>query len=329
MSDGLTYCPFQPGAAIEVGPDGRISYARSPRGSGDYGGGYYEKSGPGRPFAGSPHWPQLPAGRRPMGPDGLAPHAPLPAAFRVVRASHGESPAIPFRVPVRDGAGVRVESTTLGCPGMSTCRIPMRRDAFTGQASARLEYGIGNMREDLALHEDNLCAGQVRTLAGKRTFVCRHDHTLGDLEAFVGELNRGRPDGLLLDTVLVTNGMYTVLFGNDPRTPNWTKGCPDYRNMTRQGGMTFLHPGPALYEFGFAMCREQGPAFVHGSTTVSCGESEVAVERHCAVAAPPDTSVPEVPWGVRFGVKMEWEEGRGTREAPPLAVGKSAGGRHG
>ncbi len=321
MSDGLTYCPFQPGAAIEVGADGRISYARSPHGSGDYGGGYYEKGGPGRPFAESPHWPQLPGDRRPMDPDGFAPNAPLPAAFRVVRAGHGESPPIPFRVPVRDGATVGVESLELGCPGMSTCRILIPRDAFTGQAPARLECGEGDMRHDLALYEDKLCAEQVRALGGEREFAYRHDSTLADLEAFVGELNRERPDGLQLDTVIVTYGMHLALFGNDKRTADWTRGYPDYRNMARLGGITFLHPEPALYECGFAMCRGQGPAFVHGPTTVSCGEAEVVVERHCAVVAPPDSGIPEVPWGVRFRARKEREGGRGTGQGP--------GGGHG
>jgi len=243
-----------------------------------------------------------------MDPDGLAPRAPLPAAFRVVRVCHGESPAIPFRVPVRNGAAAG--STTLECPAITPFRIPIARDDFTRRAPEYPGYREEDMRHDLALHEDKLCAGQVRTLEGERTFVCHHDSTLGDLEAFVGALNQGRPEGLLLDTVLVTSGMHLVLFGNDPRTPDWTRGYPDYRNMTRQGGITFLHPEPALYEFGFAMCREQGPVFVHGPTTVSCGESAVIVERHCAVVAPPDTGIPEVPWGVRFGVKMEWESGR-------------------
>jgi len=326
MSDGLTYCPFQPGSAIEIAAGGKIRYSRSPHGSGDYGGGYYEKGGPGRPFAESPHWPQLPGGRRPTDPDGLAPNAPLPAAFRVVRAGHGESPPIPFRVPVRDGATVGVESLELGCPGMSTCRIPVPRDAFTGQASARLEHGEDDMRHDLALYEDELCAEQVRTLAGERTFVYRDDSTLADLEAFVGEINRERPEGLQLDTVIVTYGMYLVLFGNDPRASNWARGYPDYRNMARLGGMTFFHPEQALYDCGFATCREQGPAFVHGPTTVSCGEHEVVVERHCAVAAPPDTGVPGVPWGVRFSAKKEREGGSG---AAPARAGQGPGGGHG
>lgn len=331
LSDGLTYCPFQPGSAIEVGVDGRISYARSPHGSADYGAGFYEKGGPGRPFAESPHWPQLPRNRRPCAPDGLAPCAPLPAAFRVVRAGRGESPAIPFRVPVRDGGAVGAGSTTTECPAMVTRKIPMPREAFIRRASSYLEDVEDDMGHDLALHEDELCARQVRSLAGDATFVCHYDSTLGDLEAFVGGLNRRRPEGLLLDTVLVTHGMYLVLFGNDPRTPDWTRGYPDYRNMTCQNGITFFHPEPALYESGFAMSREQGPVFVHGPTTVSCGEDGVEVERHCAVAAPPDSGIPEVPWGVKFDVVMEWNKGRAAGGGGMRAPGPRGdlGGKHG
>lgn len=47
MGDGPAYRPLQPGAAIGIGPDGRLSHARSPRGPGDYGGGYYELGTPG------------------------------------------------------------------------------------------------------------------------------------------------------------------------------------------------------------------------------------------------------------------------------------------
>jgi len=322
MSDGLTYCPFQPGSAIEVGANGKIRYSRSPHGSGDYGRGFYEKGGPGRPFGESPHWPQLPGGRRPMGPDGFAPNAPLPAAFRAVRAGHGKAQAIPFRIPVRDGDSVRAESTKLECPVLTTCRIPVPRDDFTGGAPAHPGHGMDDVMHDLALYEDSLCAGQVQTLAGNRTFVYGHGSTLADLEAFVKELNCGRPDGLELDTVIVTYGMYLVLFGNDSRLEDWTRGYPEYRNVARLNGTTFFHPEPALYEFGFAMSREQGPVFVHGPTTVSCGEAEVVVERHCAVAAPPDAGVPEVPWGVRFGVRVERDWGDAQPRADP-------GGRHG
>lgn len=329
MSDGITYCPFQPGSAIEVGADGRIRYSRSPHGSADYGAGFYEKGGPGRPFGESPHWPQLPRNRRPAAADGHAPEAPLPAAFRVVRAGHGERPAIPFQVPVRSGGGVVARPTVLDCPAPQPFRFPVPRGGFTGRAPMRLA-GVKDMLRGLALHEDGLCAGRVGSLEGDATFVCHYDSTLADLEAFVRGLNRGRPKGLLLDTVLVTNGMYLVLFGNDPRTPDWTRGYPDYRNMTVQGGITFLHPKPALYEFGFAMSRNQGPVFVHGPTTVSCGEDEVVVERHCAVAAPPDAGVPEVPWGVKFDVVMEWKRSRGVGGEPrALPPREDSGGRHG
>ena len=333
MSDGLSYCPFQPGSAIEVDANGKISYARSPHGSGDYGGGFYEKSGPGRPFGESPHWPQLPRGRRPMDPDGFAPSAPLPAAFRVVRAARDEMPAIPFQVPVRSGGTVGVGSATTKCPDLDTRRIPIPRNDFTGHASY-LGGVKDDTRQDLALYEDRLCAKQVMSLAGNMTFVCHYDSTLADLEAFVGELNRSRPDGLPLDTVIVDYGMYLVLFGNDPRTPDWSAGYPDYRNMTRQGGITFLHPEASPHESGFAMCRGQGPVFVHGPTTVSCGEDEVVVERHCAVATPPDVGIPEVPWGVRFGVVMEWGKGKGggaggPRASPQRAPHGNPGGRHG
>jgi len=137
--------------------------------------------------------------------------------------------------------------------------------------------------------------------------VCHYDSTLEDLEAFIRRLNRGRPGGLALDTVLVNYGMYLVLFGNDPRLQGWTKGYPDYCNMTCQGGVTFFHYGATPQEYGYALSREQGPVFIHGPTTVSCSEDEAAVERYCAMAAPPDSGVPEVPWGVRFNVVMEWK----------------------
>lgn len=307
MSDGLTYCPFQPGAAIEIGPDGKIAYARSPRGSNDYERGFYEKRGSGRQFGESPHWPQLPKDRNPMASDGYAPEAPLPAAFRVVRVGHCEPPAIRFQIPVRNGNGIGVDSTTRPCPGLIPFRVPVQRTDFTEHMSTYRQ----DMARNLALHEDRLCDEQVGTLKGEQTFVCHYDSTLEDLEVFVRGLNYGRPKGLLLDTVLVNYGMYLVLFGNDPRTQDWAKGYPDYRNMTLQGGINFLHSEAVLAEFGYAMSREQGPVFIHGPTTVSCNESEVEVARHCAVAVPPDTGVPEVPWGVRFNVTMEWKKGKG------------------
>lgn len=325
MSDGLTYCPFQPGAAIEVGADGKISYARSPSGSDDYGKGFYEKRGPGRPFAGSPHWPQLPKPREHRDPSGAAPEAPLPAAFRIARVGHGESPGIQFRVPVRSGGGVVTGSRTVPCPALSTCRIPMPRDAFTERASEYLGDLEEDMMHDLALYEDKLCARHFMRLGGDRTFVYTSDSTLRDLEAFVGELNRGRPEGLRLDTVIVTYGMYLVLFGNDPRLSYSKGGYPDYRNMTLQGGITFLHPESAPSEFGFAVSRGQGPVFVHGPTTVSCDDGEAVVERHCAVAAPPESGVPEVPWGVRFGAREDRDAGGAGAPGAP----RGSGDRHG
>jgi len=186
-----------------------------------------------------------------------------------------------------------------------------------------------DLAHDLALHEDGLCAKAVMRLEGQSRFVCHHDSTLGDLEAFVGSLNRMRPKGLSLDTVLVNYGMYLVLFGNDPRTPDWTRGYPDYRNMTVQGGIAFLHHESVPHGHGYALSREQGPAFVHGPTTVSCGEGEIVVERYCAMAEPPDAGIPEVPWGVRFDVAMEWKKGKGGGEAhgsPPAARRESPGG---
>lgn len=232
--------------------------------------------------------------------------AGIPSAFRAVRVAHGKPPTIRFQTPMRNGGRVGTSSTTLTCPDLAIFKFPVPRTDFTEPMSAYMQ----DMKDDLARHEDMLCHDKVDALGGEQTFVCHYDSTLEDLAAFIRGLNRGRPDGLALDTVFVNYGMYLVLFGNDPRLQDWTKGHPDYRNMTRQGGVTFFHYGATPQEYGYAMSREQGPVFVHGPTTVSCGEDEVAVERYCAVAAPPDSGVPEVPWGVRFNVVMEWKRGK-------------------
>jgi len=150
MSDGLTYCPFQPGSAIEVGADGKVSYARSPRDSGDYRKGFYEKSGSGRPFEDSPHWPQSPKPRKPRDPDSAAPEAPLPSAFRAVRVGHGESPAIQFQSPVRNGGGVGVSPTALPCPDLIPFRVLVPRTDFTEPMSTCRQ----DLKHDLAIYED-------------------------------------------------------------------------------------------------------------------------------------------------------------------------------
>ncbi len=306
LVDSVPYCAFEPGSTVETGPDGKIAYSRatSVHQTGSQGQAMLQLDSC---LLDSPNLPQLPS-ERVMDPDGHAPSAPLAAGFRVQRTCLDRQEYAEFQVPSRNNGTITCDQTR-----KSITHVP--RFAFRDKLSTFLRRGVydfhDNMDNNIWWREDALCVEQLSTLDGQETFDCHWDSTLADLELFIGKLNRSRPPELQLDTVFVNYGLYIVLFGRDPRTLDWSEGYPEYRNMVRLNGITFLHSSSLPHYCSFATSSAQGPVFVHGPSILRCTDSTIDVERYCALIAPPTSSVPSVPWGVRFNVTMEWKKSKG------------------
>jgi len=302
LGDGTTYCAFEVGSGVEVGPDGRAAYHRAAPGQPDGG------EGPQARTAVLPRgMSQVSIGRLADSREGDPPEAPLPAAFRVHRLLDGSRPGVPFSVPTGEPDGARTETVPIGQVPVGTSRST--RASFVGTLPSYTE-DMGLMIEH---YEDAMCLERLERLepAGG-TYTCRQNSTLGELARFLSRINEARPRALRLDRVVLNYGMFLVLFGNDRRTPSWTAGYPFYdgsllyRNMSVLDGIAFLEHPRVPHDAAYALSSAQGPVFVHGPSAVRCTEDALESSRQCKVVDPPE-GAPGCPWGVRLEVDTGYE----------------------
>ncbi len=305
LVDSVPCCALEPGSTVEVSAHGRITYSRaaSVRQAGSRGQAMLQLD---RRLIGSPDVPQL-SDARVMDPDGNAPSAPLAAGFRVQRTRLARQECAESQVPSPANGKAVCDHGRTGMADMPHFALKIKRPDFMRPGANDFYY---NMADSIWWREDAMCLEQLMALDGEETFACHWDSTLADLEDFVGRLNRSRPDDMRLDTVFVDYGLYLLLFGRDPRTLDWSEGYPDYRNMVRLNGITFLHSSSMPPDSSFATSSAQGPVFVHGPSILRSTDSEIKVERYCDLAFPPTTGAQGVPWGVKFNSTMEWRKSK-------------------
>ncbi|MDD9809506.1 MAG: hypothetical protein OXU25_06765 [Thaumarchaeota archaeon] len=288
-----TYCAFEPGSGVEVGPDGRASY--------------YSASPQARTAVSLRGMSQVSIGRLADGRDRDPPEAPLPTAFRVHRLLAGRRPDVEFAVPTKEAGGARTETVPVGKVPVGTTRSS--RTAFVGTLPSYPE----DLERSVAHYEDSMCLERLRRLdAVDEEYTCRHDSTLGELARFVAGLNASRPRELRLDRVLVNYGMFLVLFRNDRRTPGWAAGYPFYDgsllygNMSVLDGIAFLEHPEIPHGSAYALSSRQGPVFAHGPSSVHCTEDALEANRECKVIDPPEGAT-GCPWGVKFGADIGYD----------------------
>ncbi len=300
LVDSVPCCAFEPCSTVELSPHGKITYSseESARRAGDRDQAMLQLDWH---LIESSDVPQL-ADTRAMDPDGNAPSAPLAAGFRMRRTCLDTQECAEFRVPLPNGRTVTCDQASEKISRMPHFELTVKRPDFVRHGDCAFYH---DMAESIWWREDAMCIEQLMALDGQETFGCHWDSTLADLELFIARLNRSRPPGLKLDTVFVNYGLYILLFGRDPQTLDWPEEFPEYRNMVRLNGITFLHSSSLPLDFSFATSSAQGPVFVHGPSILRCTDSEIKVERYCHLVAPPP-GMPSVPWGVRFNVTMEW-----------------------
>lgn len=296
LDDGTTFCAFEPDSGIEVSPTGKVAC--------------YRGRGAQKVIVRVSHLPELNADPASAGHGMSAPEAPLPAGFRLHRLSGLKRQFVRFRIPARGQGRACTEAKDVEVGRLPAGSLEISRNDFEGTAPS-YPMNIGSDLEPIiGEHEDEMCLALLRGLGeADGEYVYRWDSTLDGLVEFVSGLNASRPRGLRLDTVFVNYGMYLTLFGNDLRTPSWSRGYPSYggepryTNMTVLSRIAFLHHPEVPHDGAYAVSSGQGPVFVHGPSRIDCTDDTVEVTRHCDVVEPPKHA--EIPWGVKFGVKRD------------------------
>lgn len=301
------HCPFRPGSAMEVCPDGRVGYALSPEGSADYERGYREKRKAGRLVDLGPSLERI----APEPPAAIAqdlafpPLAPAHAGFRTLRTCALDA-ELEFAVPPgAPRARARADLSAEGFPGL-------RMGATKGNYGANV-YLAGEMRVTIWPQEDALCFQALDTLEEGPAFHYDSQSTLDTLARLVWKMNDERPRIFHFDTVFMNYEMYLHLFGQDERTARGLGGTFGYENLARLWGITFLCPEGMHSREAFVTSSRQGPVFANGPHTTLCDGRGFSVAHHCAMVMPPAHSAPGMPWGTR--IRPEFKPGRRARGA--------------
>ena len=321
LGDRTTYCALEPGSGLRVGPTGRVEYYRTVQPA-RRGACAMRLAVPASAFQ-APGASQIDVDPVTARPRGDAPSAPLPAAFRVCRLDGEEPKRIRFHVAADgpDGIAAVAEESEARQPRAGRAKIARRE--LLGRPLPR-PGGPGGALESIAgEYEDGLCLDRLEKLDRvEDTYEYRWNSTLGELARFVSGLNADRPRALRLDRVIVNYGMYLALFGNDCRTPGWSRGYPFYdgrllyQNMSVLDGIAFLHHPDVPHDGAYALSSAQGPVFVHGTSYIESSGDGIGIGRRCGLVEPP-RGAPGCPWGARFGVEREhdadeeWPDGEG------------------
>lgn len=307
LGDGMTYCAFEEGSGVEVTSLGQASFHRTTNAGQCRDGIPQRRAGPGRivPVYGI-EWPD--SGPAATGRSGDAPMAPLPAAFRTLRAGHTWSPGARFPVPPGGRGGACAEEVMTARP--AALRTSLLRAKFEQDIPVRPSDIERAIKSDIWAREDAMCLDRLFGLGeiGEK-YAYGNGSTLEGLAGFVSRLNGARPLELCLDTVIVNLGMYMALFPGTDCAHSWDRGYPyydgepRYQNMYVLDGIAFLHHPRIPRGAAYALSSAQGPVFVHGPSSIHGTRDEIVVTRHCGIVEPPEC--PDVPWGVRFGAERD------------------------
>jgi len=309
LDGGMTYCAFEPGSGIKVGPTGKVEFHRASEAARSDGQAM-QLTVPASAFQ-APCMSQIDVDPVSARPAGDAPKAPLPAAFRVCRLDGARPKKIRFRVAVDGPGGIAAGTEEAEAWMPRARRAKIQRRALVGQLPPRPNVPGRDLEPMVWAHEDGMCLDRLEGLARVGdTYGYRWNSTPDELAGFVSRLNASRPRALRLDRVIVNYGMYLTLFGNDSRTPSWSRGYPFYdgrllyQNMSVLDGIALLHHPDVPHDGAYALSSAQGPVFVHGPSTMESSSDEIEISRHCGLVEPP-RGAPGCPWGVRFGVERE------------------------